>query len=134
MIKINEKEYHNYDIKIDWGKFEAKVCGRKINGESPFIIFNIENNIYIGLEFIFSKKMFNKMEINKKINLNKYISDITYEDKKGWISIVTGNYECNVTKVKNDCLKLEFLVEPNELDVEEFGINNIEIETYVNLL
>lgn len=134
MIKINEKEYHNYDIKIDWGKFESKVCGRKINGESPFIIFNIENNIYIGLEFIFSKKMFNKMEINKKINLNKYISDITYEDKKGWISIVTGNYECNVTKVSNDNFKLEFLVEPNELDVEEFGINNIEIETYVNLL
>ena len=74
------------------------------------------------------------MEINKKINLNKYISDITYEDKKGWISIVTGNYECNVTKVSNNRFKLEFLVEPDELDVEEFDINNIEIETYVNLL
>ena len=134
MIKINGKEYKNYETKASWGKFEAKVSGRKIDGESPFIMFNIENNIYIGLEFIFSKEMFNKIEINKKINLNKYISDITYEDKKGWISIVTGNYECNVTKISNDCFKLDFLVEPAELDVDELGINNIEIEAYVNLL
>lgn len=134
MIKINGKEYYNYDIKIDWGKFEAKVYGRKINGESPFIIFNIENNIYIGLELIFSKSMFDKIELNKKINLNKYISDITYEDKKGWISIVTGNYECNVTKVNNNRFKFDFLVQPDEFDADEFDINNIEIETYINLL
>ena len=134
MIKINEKEYHSYDIKIDWGKFEAKVCGRKINGESPFIIFNIENNIYIGLEFIFSKEMFNKMEINKKTNLNKYISDITYEDKKGWISIVTGNYDCNITKISTDCFNLDFLVELDEFHANELGINDIKIQKYIKLL
>lgn len=129
MIKINEKEYHNYDIKIDWGKFEAKVCGRKINGESPFIIFNIENNIYIGLEFIFSKEMFNKMEINKKINLNKYISDITYEDKKGWISIILEKYNCNINRINNHSFQLDF-----NISSYEFDMLNIEIKDIIKLL
>ena len=42
-----------------------------------------------------------ELKINDKKDISKYISDITYEDKKGWISLITGNYNCFITKTKN---------------------------------
>ena len=129
MIKINKDEYINYDTKITWGNFNAKVAGKEINGLAPFVRYNIENNIYIGIEFIFSKEMFESVELNKVINLNNYISDITYEDKNGWISIIINKYNCNITRVSYDTFKLDFSVE-----TDEFDINNIEIETNIKLL
>ncbi len=129
MIKINDKEYKNYDIKVHWGNFEAKVCGEKVKGEAPFVKFNIDNNIFIGLEFVFSKDMFINFELNKVIDLNHYISDITYEDEKGWSSIVIGKYDCNMIKTSEKDFQLNFYVESKEIDSI-----TIEIATNIKLL
>ena len=143
MIKINGKEYCDYDIKIDWGKFEHIICDDKINwGKfehgatidelnemAPFIKFNINNEIFIGIECILSKEEFLNLELNKLIKLNKYISDITYEDEKGWISIVTGNFDCKIIRISANLFKLDFFVKSDEYD-----INDIEIKTDIYLL
>ncbi len=145
MIKINEKEYYDYDVKIDWGKFEHIICDDKINwGKfehvaaidgsnemAPFIKFNINNDIFIGIECNLSKENLLKLELNKLINLNKYISDITYEDEEGWISIITGNFDCKIIRTSDNLFKLDFFVKPNELD---FNINIIEIKESIKLL
>ena len=129
MIKINKDEYFNYDIKITWGNFNAQVAGKKIEGLAPFIQYNIENKIYIGIEFVFSKEMFESVELNKMININNYISDIIYEDKNGWISLIISKYNCNITRINQDTFKLELSLESNEFD-----INSIEIKTDIKLL
>jgi len=111
MIIINNQEYNNYEIKIDWSNFSVYSNGKRRIGIAPFITFNIENNIFIGLEFTFSKEMFKDLELNKKINVEQYISDIVYEDEEGWISIINQEYNCNITRKDEINFKIEFCIE-----------------------
>lgn len=129
MIKINNKEYYNYEIKITWGNFDVCSNEKKVLGLAPFIQFNIENNIFIGLEFVFSKEMFENTKLNMVTNIDKYISDITYEDENGWISLILEKYNCNITRMNENIFKIEFCVESKE--IEEF---NIIINTNIKIL
>ncbi len=129
MIKVNDKYYSDYNIKISWGNFEAIILGEKTKGIAPFIKFNIEDNLFIGLETRLSKEMLEKISFNEKINIKKYITDITYEDAKGWISIITGKYDCYISRMNENNFKIEFYIESEE--IEEININ---IDTNINLL
>lgn len=129
MIRINDKEYSNYSTKVTWGNFEVFISGEKSAGIAPFITFNIEDNIFIGLEFVFSKEMFENTQLNSEINVKKYIGDITFEDEKGWISITTGKYDCNITRISETEFKLELFVESEEIE----PINMI-IDTKIDIL
>lgn len=129
MIKINDKEYYDYKTRITWGNFEVYTDGNKRTGESPFITFAVENNIFIGLEITFSKDMFMNTVLNKKVSLKKYISDITYEDEKGWRSIISGEYNCDITRTSVNNFKIELNIENDEFDVI-----NIIIDTNIELL
>ena len=64
MIKINDNKYVEYNTKISWIDFERNsnnaeiVWGKAVHNlnakneeTAPFIEFNINNNILIGLEF-----------------------------------------------------------------------------------
>ena len=128
MIKINNKEYHDYEIKITWGNFDVCSNGKKNSGLAPFIEFNIENNIFLGLEFIFSREMFENTKLNITTNIDKYISDITYEDKDGWISLILEKYNCSITRMNENTFKIEFYVESKEIEELNIIINaNIKI-------
>lgn len=126
MIKINDKEYSNYNIKITWENFLVSSYNKKRTGIAPFITFNIENRIFIGLEFTFSKEMFENTKLNTRTNITEYLSDILYEDEKGWISIITGKYDCSITRTSENIFKIEFFVEAGDL--------NIIIDTDIELL
>lgn len=126
MIKVNNKEYDNYYTKITWGTFEVYSYGEKRTGISPFIAFNLENNIFIGLELTFSDKMFKEMQLDIKTNVNNYVSDITYEDEKGWVSLIIEKYNCNITRISNKNFIIELY-----LISDEFNIN---IDTNIELL
>ena len=125
MIKINNKEYNNYDIEITWGDFDVVSNGEKRKGSAPFIIFNIENNIFIGIETIISKDMWKNMNLNTKVNIERYISDITYKDEAGWISIITGKYNCNILRISEKEFKIEFCVESEEIDEINIIIDDV---------
>lgn len=125
MIKINNIEYRNYNIKITWGDFEVCTDNIKRIGVAPFIALNIDDNIFIGLEFTFAKEMFEEIKLNDKINIDKYISDIQYEDDEGWVSVITGKYNCNIMRLNESEFKLELNVQ------EEI---NIDIDTIIELL
>lgn len=128
MIKINNLEYNKFEIKISWGNFSVSSYGHKRNGIAPFITFHI-NNIFIGLEFNFSKEMFENTKIGTKADMKKYISDITFEDEKGWISINDGQYDCNITRINDKKFHITFHIIAYDLDdkYDIFIDDNIDI-------
>ena len=107
MININNKNYINYASNISWSNFEITKDNNKINGVSPTISFNIENNIFIEIETTIYNNIYNKFNFNTKTNITKYISDITYKDKDGWISLITENYNCTITKTNKNKFEIE---------------------------
>ena len=110
MIIINGKNFDNALKKVSFGEYNVTQDGKKRNGSAPFISFKFDN-VILGLETIYDKKWFEELKINDKKDISKYISDITYEDEKGWVSLITGNYNCFVTKTKNNMFSLEFSCE-----------------------
>lgn len=127
MIRINNKEYVHYNTKVSWGNFETVIFDKKEIGISPFITFNIEDNIAIGIETRISKEKLKSINIGEVVNLDKYITDIVYEDKKGWVSIIDGKRSCSLSKIIDDIFLIEFSVDFEEQ--EEFNIIiNSEVE------
>jgi len=129
MIKINDKEYKKYNINISWGSFSSTLMGKKINGISPFIKFNINDSILLGLELIFSKEMFMETPINEKVDITRYLTDITYEDGNGWISIIIGNYTCHITRINEKEFFFDF-----HIYNDEYNILNITINSTISIL
>ena len=127
MLKINNIKYTKYDTNIHWKNFERTHNKIKEKGIAPFLKFNIENKILIGLEFVYSKENWQNIPIDTKVNLNKYLIDITYEDNKGWISIITGTYNCTTTRISDTEYKLDLLIK------EEYEEINITINTKITL-
>lgn len=125
MIYINNKDYKEYKIDISWGKFSAYCNGEYRKGNAPFITFDLDNKKYIGLELNLSKNMFEELQLNKKTKINKYISDITYEDEEGWLSIITGDYNCFISKINNNSFKIELSVISDEIETLTIKINAI---------
>ena len=125
MIRINNKEYNDYNVKISWGEFSVSHHGKRKKGISPFITFHIDNDKFIGLEFTFSDKMFKEMKVNIKTNVKEYISDVLYEDVSGWISIINSEYDCNITRIDEKCFRINFYIIAEE---------NISIDSKITLL
>ncbi len=125
MIIINNNEYNNYNIKVSWGEFSVSHNGKRRQGISPFITFNIDNDKFVGLEFTFSDEMFKQMKVNIKTNVKEYISDILYEDDRGWISIINSEYDCDITRIDETCFKIDFYINAEE---------NISIDSTITLL
>lgn len=127
MIIINDKNFDNSLKKVSFGEYNVTQDGKKRNGSAPFISFKFDNGL-LGLETIYDKKWLEELKMNNKKDIGKYISDITYEDEKGWISLITGNYNCFITKVKNNVFALEFSCETEEYDEHYKIILNEEVE------
>lgn len=114
MIVINEKKYNNVTYKVSFGKYSATQDGKKRNGEAPFISFKF-NNILLGLETIYDKEWLKELKQNDKKDISKYISDITYEDEKGWISLITEQHKCYINRIEKNIFNIEL-----ECDAEDF--------------
>lgn len=124
MIIINNKEYTNYNIKVSWGEFSVSHHGKRRKGIAPFITFNIDNDKFVGLEFIFSDEMFKQMKVNIKTNIKEYISDVLYEDKRGWVSIINSAYDCYITRIDDKNFEINFNIKAKE---------NISIDSNITL-
>ena len=115
MVVLNNKNYNNSLIEVSFGKYNVTQNGKKRTGESLFVLFKIDN-FYLGLETTYDKKWLKELKIDDKKNITEYISDITYEDEKGWLSLILGKYKCFINKVEEN----NFIIELNS-DTEECG-------------
>lgn len=113
MININKKNYENPLIKASFGEYNVNQNGKKRNGKAAFISYKL-GNIYLGLETVYDKNWLKELKINDKKDISNYISDITYEDEKGWISLITGTYKCFVNRIENNIFVFEFNCEFEE--------------------
>ena len=113
MITINNKNYDSASKKVSFGEYSVTRDGKKRNGRAPFISFKFDN-IFLGLETTYDKKWLEELKPNDKKDISKYISDIAYEDEEGWISLITGNYKCFISKVEDNIFALEFSCEAEE--------------------
>ena len=113
MIIINDKNYDNVLKKVSFGEYSVTQDSNVRIGSAPIITFKIDN-ILIRLETTYDKKYLEELNTNDKKDISKYISDITYEDENGWISLITGNYNCFITKYRNNKFVFELKCEAEE--------------------
>lgn len=113
MIRINEKEYENILIRISFGEYSITQYGKKRKGKAPFISFECDD-VYLCIETVYDSVWLEELNINDKKDISKYISDITYEDEKGWISLITGSYICSINKIDENLFAFEFSCETEE--------------------
>ncbi len=75
----------------------------------------------IGLEFSFSKEMFENLENGVETSIDRYVTDITFEDESGWLSIYNGKHRCTVKRIAENEFKLCLEIRAKDLD-DEFNI------------
>ena len=123
MIIINEKNYDNVLKNISFYEYNVTQNGKVRRGSSFFITFKFDN-ILLGLETTYDKKWLDELKINDKKDISKFISDITYEDEKGWISLIDGNYNCFINKINDNRFIIELSCETKECgDYYNISIN-----------
>ena len=66
------------------------------------------------------------MELNSKICITKYISDILYKKDNGWASLVNQRYDCNIMRLNKNDFQFDLYLQKNDI--------NIEISTSLSLL
>lgn len=115
MITINNKKYETHKTEITWGKFSYYTSDKIRKGLAPFITFNINDEIFIGLELIFSKEDFKATKEKNKINIKDYVSDILYKDKIGWRSIINNNFTCNLIRLDKHHFRLILIIRDEKL-------------------
>ncbi|MBR1936993.1 MAG: hypothetical protein IJ842_04785 [Bacilli bacterium] len=127
MIIINDKKYDNVLKKVSFGEYSVMQDGKKRNGMAPFISFNCDN-ILLGIETNYDKKWLEELKINDKQDISKYVTDIPYEDEKGWVSLILGKDKCFITKVKNNVFTIELKCEADECSEHYSIIINEDVE------
>ena len=119
MIEINKVRYSDYNIKITWGEFNTSCNGKKRYGIAPYITFHTNDIIkIIGLEFTFSKAMFLDTKINKKTNINDYVSISFYNEKEKECDmplIEKGN--CFITRINEEIFNFDFYIQNKGIEI-----------------
>ncbi len=120
MIKLNNNIYHNISYQVSFGEYQVKQNGKKRTGKSPIITF-MWDNFNLMLELIYDKEWIRELKINNKKDISKYVTDIIYDDGKGWISLNYGTYKCFLKRIDNENYLLDFYCNIIEYE-EEFNI------------
>lgn len=121
MLKINDKVYNNIIIKVTYGNYSVTQMGNKREGISPIICF-IGDDFYVRLETTYDQKWFNKTNFNNIIDITRYISDISFEDKNGWMSLIGKKISCKLKKIEDKLFNIEFICDYEDFS-EELHIN-----------
>ena len=129
MITLNNKKYKDYIVEIEWGKFASNISGIKEEGTAPIIRFII-NNKMIELEFVYSINKFKALEINKKIDLYKYLVSVNYEDDTGWMPIYDDDLSIYITRINQEYFNIDFKINYDDSD----ELINIKINDDLKLL
>lgn len=129
MITLNNKKYKDYIVEIEWGKFASNISGIKEEGTAPIIRFII-NNKMIELEFVYSIDKFKALEINKKIDLYKYLVGVSYTDDNGWMPIYDDDLSIYITRINQEYFNIDFKINYDDSD----ELINIKINDDLKLL
>ncbi|MBQ8132686.1 MAG: hypothetical protein IJ193_09360 [Bacilli bacterium] len=114
MIKINKKEENIIEKEISFGNFEVNDGKSIRKGISPILSFVTDQSKTIEIETTLSSEILEKVNNHALTNINKYITDINYEDQNGWLSLMTGEYKVDLVKDNETCRLLLFVEDKAE--------------------
>ena len=122
IVKINDIEYKDYDINVIEQSFSAFSYkdGKKSErtGFAPFIQIDLINDIHIGIEMNYSYEMFRENDLDKEIDISKYITDILYSDEKGWVPITNNEHNTRIKKISDNEYDLYLDVKDDSFDIK----------------
>ena len=101
MIVLNNNEFEIDEINYFFGKYNAVINKERKEGYSLFVDF-MHKNFKLRIETIYDKENLLLMKKYNKEEITRFVTDITYEDKYGWISLITGKRICFIEKVEDD--------------------------------
>lgn len=97
------------------------VDGKKISekGLSPVFIIKADSNNILRIETNYN---INNLDlVVGKIDITKYITDISYEDVNGWITLIDSDFKVVLNRVKNE-YNILLNLETNEFELENIYI------------
>lgn len=109
MLKLTKYEKNSY------------VDGKKISekGLSPVFIIKADSNNILRIETNYN---INNLDlVVGKIDITKYITDISYEDVNGWITLIDSDFKVVLNRVKNE-YNILLNLETNEFELENIYI------------
>ncbi len=109
MIKINDKDYKLESLDCHWGKFTRTHNSITKTGVAPRLFFLVgeeDSSKELLLELTITDEEFKKMPIGKELNMKEEVTDIGYDDDKGWLTLSGSDYMLKITKLDTD----EFLI------------------------
>lgn len=115
MITVNNKKYKDYIVEVEWGKFASNISGTMEEGIAPIIRFILDNKM-IELELAYSDNKFKELEINKKVDLYKYLVGVSYKDDNGWMPIYDDNLTIYLTRINKDYFNIDFKINYTDFD------------------
>ena len=84
----------------------------------------------IELEFVYSIDKFKALEINKKIDLYKYLVGVSYTDDNGWMPIYDDDLSIYITRINQEYFNIDFKINYDDSD----ELINIKINDDLKLL
>lgn len=122
IVKINDIEYKDYDINVIEQSFSAFSYkdGKKSErtGVAPFIQIDLIKDIHIGIEMNYSYEMFRENDLDKEIDISKYITDILYSDEKGWVPITNNEHNTIIKRISDNEYNFYLDVKDDSFDIK----------------
>ena len=100
---MDHKEWY-VSLGFDPSTFDSVVRG--------FIL----DNKMIELELAYSDNKFKELEINKKVDLYKYLVGVSYKDDNGWMPIYDDNLTIYLTRINKDYFNIDFKINYTDFD------------------
>ncbi len=129
MIKINNKTYNNNKIEIIFDKFINCENNEEMNTLNFYFI--IKNDIQLEIETKISNNILSNMNINNHLDINKYITDIEYQDENGYTTLIHEKYYSLLTRINEKDFNIKFKIESNDINIKVDEVIKGEMLCYI---
>ena len=117
MIKVNNIEFKSVKTEVIKNSYKNTKNNETREGKSLYIKF-ICDSVSVGIENNYDIEMLSKLKLDVKEDITKYLTDIYYEDDKGWISLITSDYKCYITRLDDNKYNINLSVKDYDYDIE----------------
>lgn len=116
MIVINSEKCCLENVNVSYGRYKVVRRGKSIKGIGLYICFKYDISS-VGIEMTYDLRDIKILKVNSTIDITDYVSDITFEDENGWLSLILGDFVCLLTKREKDLVNIELKYKGEECSI-----------------